>query len=327
MTFVPMTASILSPLYNAFSWIMQQLYFFLYNYAAVIFIFTVFLRAILIPLGVQQHKNTLRMQALSPQIDDLKRLYGKDKQGLQMATMELYKKHKISQLSGCLPMLLSLFIIWPIYRIVSAPLHYFAGVSYENLEKVGNYLHGIGQITDSQLKNLSIQDIPILRALQEHAQSFTHVVNEGWMKASDLLDLRLGTTDLGITPTVSLSKLFGDEWKVYLPLMGLVLLAVLTTFLSSKIAEVANPMYHKLKEEKALAKQNPARTAPTDMTQQGMMKGMKYTMPLVTLIISLSTPSAMTIYWIATNLIMIVQQLLLYKLYTQGHHKRMSQKG
>lgn len=319
---MPVVASILTPLYIAFSWCMQQLYSFFSNYGFVIIFFTLILRALMIPLGINQHKTMLRTQALAPQMDDLKRIYGKDRQGLQMATMELHKKNHISQFGGCVFSLIPILIIWPIYRMVSAPLQYIAGASEEGIRKTAEYLQGMGQITDSQLAQLSTVDLPVVHALQNHAQEFAHTVREGWLDPSHLIDLHFLGVDLGVYPSLSPSTLFGAEWSTYLPVLLIVALAVGTTFLSSKIMEWTNPMYRKLREDKARAKNNPARTEPTDMTQQGMMKGMKYTMPLFTLVFSLSMPVAMALYWVIGNIMMIVQQLVLYRLYTKPYQEQ-----
>lgn len=318
-TLVPVAGSILDPLYIAFGWVMRHLYAFFNDYGVVVIVFTVLVRALLIPLGVKQHKTTLKMQALAPQVDDLKRVYGKDKQGLQQATMELYKQNNVSQLGGCLPSLLIIFIIWPIYRMVSAPLHYIAGATEAGVASTAQYLQSMGHLAEAQVKQIHTMDIPVVQALQEHSNAFAHSVQQGWLQAKDLIDLHFFGIDLGLVPTLSPSKLFGAEAGTWLPLMIIVLLAVVTTFLMSKVTEWTNPNYHKMKEDKARAKNNPARTEPTDMTNQGMMKGMKYTMPAFTLFISMTMPTAMALYWIVGNLMAIVQQYILYFLYTRNH--------
>lgn len=315
------TLSLLDPLYIAFSWVMRGLYDFFNNYAVVVIVFTIIIRALLIPLSVKQHKTQLRTQSLAPQIDDLKRVYGKDRQGLQQAQMELYKQHNISQAGGCLPSLLSILVIWPVYRLVSAPLHWIAGVGREQIASIAQYLAGMGAISPSQVKALETVDIPVLQGLTKHSDALVHSVRQGWLQMKDLLDLNFLGINLGETPSLNPKLLFGEQSNIYLPLLVITLLAVITTFLSTKVMEWTSPNHKKLKEERELAKKNPARTEPTDMTQQGMMKGMKYTMPIFTLFISLSMPAAMGLYWVVSNLMSIVQQYILYFLYTKHSHR------
>lgn len=314
-------ASILSPLYTLFGWMLQELHHLLNNYGLTIIVFTILIRLILIPLNVKQHISTLKMQSLSPQIEDLKRIYGKDRMGMQQAQTELYKKHGISQLGGCLPSLLNLLLIWPIYRIFSAPLQYISHVTTENLQAIGDYLLNMGQLTQSQADGILSFDIYALQALQHHANSLYHVLQEGWLKLNQLIDLNFLGIDLGNVPSVSPAKLFGEESSIYLPLLIVPIVAVGTTFLSSKIMDWTNPVFKKMKEEKERAKLNPAKSVPSDATNSGIMKSMKYTMPIVTLITVLATPAAMGLYWIASNFMTIVQQLMLYYLYTRPYEK------
>ena len=71
---LPVSASLFSPLYTAFGWVMQQLYSLFNSYGLMIILFTVFLRGILIPLNIRSHKNTLKQQALSKDLNELSRL-------------------------------------------------------------------------------------------------------------------------------------------------------------------------------------------------------------------------------------------------------------
>lgn len=314
---MPVSASILTPLYVVFAWVMQGLYAFFNNYGLVIILFTVIIRGVLVPLGIKQHKTTLMMQALAPQVDDLKRIYGKDRQGLQQATMELYRKNKVSQVGGCLPSILMIFIIWPIYRMVSAPLHWIANVAESSIASIGSYLQSVGQMTEAQVQNIGVMDLPVLSALHDHPDSLVQVVQNGWMKTQDMIDLNFLGMNLGVVPTYKPSLLFGDEMSTYLPLLIIPILTLITSFLVAQVTEWTNPSYKKIREGKKLAKKNPARTEPTDMSQQGMMKGMKYTMPLFTLFIVFSMPAAMGLYFIIGNLMAILQSVILYALYSK----------
>lgn len=312
------TLSLLDPLYVALSWVLRHFYNFFNDYAVSVIVFTILIRALLIPFSVKQHKNTLRMQALTPQIDDLKRIYGKDRQGFQQAQMELYKQHKISQTGGCLTSSLSLLVIWPIYRLVSAPLHWITGAAREGIEKTANYLVEMGQLAPSHVKTLQTMDLPVVDALNAHPSSFAHAVDQGWLQAGNHLDLTFFGANIGMRPSLNPKDIFGPQMADYLPLLVIVILAVLTTFLTSKVMEWTSPNRKKMQEAREAAKRNPARTEPTEPTQ-GMMKGMKYTMPLFTGFISITMPAAMGLYWISSNLMGVVQQLILYALYTRKH--------
>ena len=80
---------------------------FIGNYGWSIVIFTVIIKTLLLPLDFKSRKSMRRMSDLQPQVSKLQKKYANDKEKLNQKTAELYRKERISPLSGCLPMLLS----------------------------------------------------------------------------------------------------------------------------------------------------------------------------------------------------------------------------
>jgi YidC/Oxa1 family membrane protein insertase len=58
------------------------------------------------------------MAKLKPEMDKLKERFGDDKNGLNQAVMELYKKHGVNPLGGCLPMLIQMPIYIALYSML-----------------------------------------------------------------------------------------------------------------------------------------------------------------------------------------------------------------
>ena len=137
---------IFDPLYVAFGWFMRALYDATGNYGLMIIIFTIILRGLMIPLGIKQQKGTLKQQSLQGEIAEIQRAYPNDKAKQSQLQMELYKKHGASPLSGCLPSILQLIIIWPIFRLIQAPLQYIMKITADNIKEIGNTLF---QMTNS----------------------------------------------------------------------------------------------------------------------------------------------------------------------------------
>jgi YidC/Oxa1 family membrane protein insertase len=86
------------------------------NYGIAIIMLTVLVRAAMFPLSYKQTKSMARMQALKPEIDAINEQYKTDMQKRSQATQELYRKHQINPLAGCLPVLLQLPIFMGLYR-------------------------------------------------------------------------------------------------------------------------------------------------------------------------------------------------------------------
>lgn len=311
-------AGLLDPLYVAFGWIMRMLYFIFNNYGVTIIIFTIFIRLIMIPLYTKQQKTTLKQGQLNDEIAELKRVYKDDNQGFAVAQQELFKTHKISMFSGCLPQIVALFMIWPIWRIISSPLRYIMGVSSENITQMGERLSEMGILNAQEAGNILNRDIPIIAALTSNGEAMSEMVGEGLIRADQILNLNFLGMNLGVQPTWQPALLFGEQMSTYLPLLIIPVVAVVTTFLVSKIAESTNPAMAQNKKTAELAKQNPARDASSSPDQAaGMMKSMKFMMPVMTLMTVFFAPAAMGMYWVVGNVMAIVQSLLLYNLYTK----------
>ncbi len=82
-----------------------------HNFALSITVFTVLVRLITLPLTLPQQRSAKKMQELKPELDELQKKHKDDKEALTQKQMELYKKHGVNPMSGCLPMLIQ-FPIW-----------------------------------------------------------------------------------------------------------------------------------------------------------------------------------------------------------------------
>ncbi|MBQ6472614.1 MAG: YidC/Oxa1 family insertase periplasmic-domain containing protein [Victivallales bacterium] len=81
-----------------------------------VILLTVLVRILFWPLS---HKSTVsmrRMQALKPQLDELKAKYKDDPQTLYRKQRELFKENNVSQLGGCLPMLLQIPVFFALFN-------------------------------------------------------------------------------------------------------------------------------------------------------------------------------------------------------------------
>ena len=86
------------------------------NYGIAIIMLTVLVRGAMFPISYKQTQNMARMQALKPEMDRINEKYKTDMQKRSQATQELYRKHKINPLGGCLPVFLQLPIFIGLYR-------------------------------------------------------------------------------------------------------------------------------------------------------------------------------------------------------------------
>ena len=116
-------------LYTLFGTIIRFIYFNMgQNFGVALIIFTVFIKLLILPLGIKQQRSMMHMQKLQPQLSELQRKYANDKDKLGRETMELYKKYNVSPFGGCLPLIIQLVILLVMVQIVYRPGTHVMGI-------------------------------------------------------------------------------------------------------------------------------------------------------------------------------------------------------
>lgn len=99
------------PLVFALNWCLNIVYNFTKNYGLAIILLTVLYKVITFPLAQKSYDSMKKMQMLNPRIEEIRTQYKNHPEKMNAEIMNLYKKEKISPLSGCLPMLIPLPIL------------------------------------------------------------------------------------------------------------------------------------------------------------------------------------------------------------------------
>jgi YidC/Oxa1 family membrane protein insertase len=86
------------------------------NYGLAIIVLTVLMRIILFPLTYKSFKSMQEMQRLQPKINTLRERFKDDSKRMNQELMELYRKHNLNPLGGCLPMVLQIPIFIALYN-------------------------------------------------------------------------------------------------------------------------------------------------------------------------------------------------------------------
>jgi len=84
----------------------------------------------LFPLNMKAYKSMRVFQKLQPEIQRLQKKYRKDPQRLNRELLELYRKHKVNPLSGCLPLLIQFPILIAVYWAVVYYKYQFLHASF-----------------------------------------------------------------------------------------------------------------------------------------------------------------------------------------------------
>ncbi len=99
-------------------WIIDLLYSWVGSYSIAIILFTLVVKLILLPLDIKQRHSMRKMQLIQPKVDEINKKYEKDPEKRSAKTMELYKKEKCNPMSGCLPMLIQMPILFAMFAVM-----------------------------------------------------------------------------------------------------------------------------------------------------------------------------------------------------------------
>lgn len=99
-------------------WVLANLYTITSNWGWAIVLLVLLINALIYKLNAMQYRSSAHMRRLKPRMDSLKERFGDDKQKLQQATMELYKKEKVNPMAGCLPVLVTLPVFFGLYELL-----------------------------------------------------------------------------------------------------------------------------------------------------------------------------------------------------------------
>jgi YidC/Oxa1 family membrane protein insertase len=85
------------------------------NYGVAIILLTVLVKAVFYPLSLKSMRSMKAMQALQPQLNALRSKYRSDPQRFQREQVELFRKHGVNPMGGCLPMVVQIPIFYALY--------------------------------------------------------------------------------------------------------------------------------------------------------------------------------------------------------------------
>ncbi|HTM29644.1 MAG TPA: membrane protein insertase YidC [Rhodanobacter sp.] len=103
-------------------WVLSQFHAISKNWGVAIILLVLLIKGLSWKLTAIQYRSSARMRKLQPRVQALKERYGDDKQKMQMAMMELYKKEKVNPMGGCLPVLITLPVFYGLFFVLEYSL-------------------------------------------------------------------------------------------------------------------------------------------------------------------------------------------------------------
>lgn len=302
-----------------FQSILEWIFSWVGNYGWSIVVFTVIVRLVLLPLDIKSKKSMRAMSKVQPKVQALQKKYANDQQKLNQKLNELYRKENVSPMAGCLPMLISLPVLWWMFgamrnlgneRTIAMILEIMetgevpmmeSWLWIKNVFQPDSFASTILPTVESLKTIVAVNGSEILtEANIALCRDFLGTAEYAAIAAQHGADqfMRLQLSLVFFNPVLTLPKSFAALFQYANGLFILPVLAALSQFFMTKLTGTAQPK----KDENASAEQQ----AATDAMNSGFMK---WFFPLFSLYICAQYNAAFAIYWMAANVIQIIQQM------------------
>ncbi|WP_309123368.1 YidC/Oxa1 family membrane protein insertase [Paenibacillus sp.] len=108
------------PLSDALDWLAAAMFG---QYGLAIMVITIIVRLIILPLTLKQYKSSKQMQAIQPQLQEIRQKYSTDPKKQQEETMKLFQQNGVNPLSGCFPLLIQMPVLIALYQSILGNTH------------------------------------------------------------------------------------------------------------------------------------------------------------------------------------------------------------
>lgn len=106
-------------------WYLYKLKGLVGSWGWAIVLMTITVRLLLFPLSITQIKSTATMRKLKPEVDEINERYKDNTTQKGLALQELYKKHGVNPVAGCLPMLLQMPVWFALYEALRSAVELY----------------------------------------------------------------------------------------------------------------------------------------------------------------------------------------------------------
>ena len=313
--------------------LIKALHSIINNYALTIIVFTILIKLVVMPLNLKSRRSTMRMSSLAPKQKALLEKYKDDQEKLNQKIQELYRKEGVNPMGSCLPMLISMVILFAMFyalrtfaneQLVSQFLTFYHNPEIDPHTLVEPFLW---------IKNLWMPDSPFATYMPD-VQSLRMVDFKVWNDVSAKLvaagtipealnfananDLTNYITQV-VTPFVSSAAYAPYIAPVVglgnLNILGLIRFSIYQEgngwFLLPILSVVSQIFMQKLT----------MKNTQMDPSQESSQKMMIYVMTFMSLYFCASYNSAFALYWVVSNIYAIIEQIGFNKYFEQQDSK------
>ena len=291
-----------------------------HSYGWSMIIFTLIVKLLILPLDYKSRKGMRRMSAIQPEMQRLQKKYADDKEKLNRKMAELYRREGVSPMSGCLPMILSMVVLWFMWGAMRT-------VANEQLVQQCIELLTTGTTVNEGflwIKNIWMPDSPFAPVIADQ-NSLMMIQPETWASAfaalsaeqvSALSALGIDAANFG-TETVFAAlqtlPIYAEQTQLFSKLPYLNLFITRLNIYAYNNGWFLLPVLSAVTQ--FLMTQSQPQPAGGETNQNSTNTFMKYFFPLFSLWICSTYNALFSLYWVISNVFAWVQSLVMNKIF------------
>lgn len=289
-----------------FGYLLDILYRFTTNYGVAMILFAVLVKVIMLPISAKSKKSTMAMSRLTPRIKEIQDKYANDSAKQSELIQAVYKEEGVSMTGGCLWGFVPLLILLPLYAVVRQPITYMLHETLEVSEQI------VQIIKDALPELFSGNEYYSQMVAAPYISQFADAIKDAIPTISDStlagLNFSFLGIDLGSVPSFNIFAWEKYDWAHFGAFLIPVLSAgsqVVSMFVSQRmnnsVVTDKNGVYDEETAKKSQANQS--------------MKMMTWFMPLISLWIGFTIPTALSLYWFVQGVVSMIMDIFLTKHY------------
>ncbi len=289
-------------------WVMYWVCQVVPNYFLALLVFTCAIRLVLFPLSINNQKSAAERARLAPRLERIQKKYAQDRQKMMEKQQQLYEKEGVKMTGGCLPMLLQMLVLFSVIAVIYKPLTYVQQIPAEQINScVAVITDGLDAEKDKSTINQYSEssyyrEMNLLKEIPSHREEMA-----ARLSADHEMTVEEANEVLAQMEETGKDFQFFGLSLLEKPDIGKpswLWLIVLASGLSSLAASLLSMHYSKASMSEEQKKMN---GCSTNM--------MMYMMPVMSLVFCFSVPSGVAVYWVFSNLLAMIQTVVLNALW------------
>lgn len=288
---------------SLFGYLLSFLYNIVNNYGIAIILFTIIIKLLLLPLSIKQQRTMKKSAKIQEKMKVIQFKYKNDPEKMNQEMMNLYKNEKMSPFSGCLTAIIQMLLLLSIFYLVKSPITYMEKMSSEDINKY---------VTQLQEDGREVSKVyPEIDLIREYS----------WLKEKNPEDANIDKLNLQMNFLgLDLSKIPQQnmtDYTVYI----IPILYILSSFISIRMTTTMQQKQNEKKKEAVIDGKTGEEEKKEDENELDAVmqtnKMMSWMMPIMSISIAFVAPLGLALYWLMSNILMILERLILDKVIKQ----------